>query len=169
LHIGTFAEGSFAPDELVKLSVMKERRMLNARLHSAGHLIDLAIQKLDLNLKPAKGYHFPDSPYVEYEGKLESIDKEQLAGAIQAEVQRLIALNLPITAIHMDRGACQSLSVELPSYLDRSKPIRIVSIGDNPGCPCGGTHVKTLHDLGHLEISKIRSKADKVKVSYLVR
>jgi Ser-tRNA(Ala) deacylase AlaX len=88
---------------------------------------------------------------------------------IQTAVKDLIELNLPVTAIFATEEDCEALCGDLPSYVDRSKPIRVVAIGDNLGCPCGGTHVKALKDLGQLEISKIRTKADKVKVSYLVK
>jgi Ser-tRNA(Ala) deacylase AlaX len=43
-------------------------RKLNARLHSAGHLLDVAVSRLKLDWKAGKGYHFQDSPYVEYVG-----------------------------------------------------------------------------------------------------
>lgn len=169
LHFGSFVEGGFSQNEMVTLEITKERRMLNARLHSAGHLIDVAIQRLGLDLKPGKGYHFPDGPYVEYEGTLDFADKDKLVGLIQADIKALIELNLPVTAILATEQDCKVLCGDLPAYVDRSKPIRVVAIGDNPGCPCGGTHVKALKDLGQLEISKIRTKADKVKVSYLVK
>ena len=40
---------------------------LNAWIHSAGHLIDYGLYKIGItNLKPLKGYHFPNGPYVEY-------------------------------------------------------------------------------------------------------
>lgn len=45
------------------------RRRLHARLHSAGHAIDVAVaQAGHSHLKATKGYHFADGPYVEYEG-----------------------------------------------------------------------------------------------------
>jgi Ser-tRNA(Ala) deacylase AlaX len=169
LHFGAFLEGSFADGEPVKVNISKDRRMLNARLHSAGHLIDVAVQKLGLDLKPGKGYHFPDGPYVEYEGKLELTDKDELSRKLQLEVFQLVSENLPIKVTLADDKNAEELCGELPSYLDKSKPIRVVRIGDNPGCPCGGTHLKELKDLGHMEISKIRTKAEKVKVSYILK
>lgn len=40
--------------------------VLNAKLHSAGHLIGHAMIKLGLNWQKAKSYHFPDAPYKEF-------------------------------------------------------------------------------------------------------
>jgi Ser-tRNA(Ala) deacylase AlaX len=48
-----------------------ERRML-ARVHSAGHLLDIAMMRAGrTDLKPSKGYHFSSSAYVEYLGKID--------------------------------------------------------------------------------------------------
>jgi len=30
---------------------------------------------------------------------------------------------------------------------------RVVSLGDNPGCPCGGTHVYDIKQIGHINVS----------------
>ena len=46
----------------------ENKRRLYARLHSAGHLLDVAVSNIGLSWQPGKGYHFPDSPYVEYIG-----------------------------------------------------------------------------------------------------
>jgi hypothetical protein len=46
---------------------------IHARMHnSAGHLLDNAVSAVGIlgQLVPTKGYHFPDNPYVEYEGTL---------------------------------------------------------------------------------------------------
>ena len=71
-HFGHFdPEGAtFLPDTEVTMTVDEQARRLHARLHSAGHLLDTAVQRLGLQLTPGKGYHFPDSPFVEYEGTI---------------------------------------------------------------------------------------------------
>src|SRR5437868_5444628 len=43
LHIGHFDGGSFIQGEDIHMVVDAERRQLNARLHSAGHLVDMAV------------------------------------------------------------------------------------------------------------------------------
>lgn len=86
-----------AKDELLQIGsevtmVIDEAiRKLNARLHSAGHLLDVAVNRLKLDWKPGKGYHFADSPYVEYVGVCE--DKEKTQKDLQKEVDELLATN----------------------------------------------------------------------------
>ncbi len=48
-----------------------DNRKINARNHSAGHLIDIGVFSTGLEIIPTKGYHFRDAPYVEYEGKID--------------------------------------------------------------------------------------------------
>lgn len=70
-HYGNFTRGneeSVQTGTSVNLSIHLENRKLYARLHSAGHLLDAAVKSLGLELIPGKGYHFPNSPYVEYKG-----------------------------------------------------------------------------------------------------
>ena len=45
---------------LVHCEVDKPSRVMCARVHSAGHLIDAAVQELGLKWIPGKGYHFCD-------------------------------------------------------------------------------------------------------------
>ena len=65
-HIGTYSKETFKIGDTVDCLVEKERRQLNTRLHSAGHLIDMGLKELGRSWKPGKGYHFPNGPYVEY-------------------------------------------------------------------------------------------------------
>ncbi|KVH91574.1 Threonyl/alanyl tRNA synthetase, class II-like, putative editing domain-containing protein [Cynara cardunculus var. scolymus] len=38
-----------------------------------------------------------------------------------------------------------------------SRP-RIVKLGDFPGCPCGGTHVSDISELGNMKVTQMRTK-----------
>ncbi|GKB09475.1 alanine--tRNA ligase, partial [Tanacetum coccineum] len=62
-HYGVFERNAEELEEglQVLLSVDESKRKLNSRLHSAGHLLDLCLEKVGLShLDPSKGYHFPD-------------------------------------------------------------------------------------------------------------
>lgn len=77
-HIGLVVSGSFKNGDSAYGIIDKERRDLHSRLHSAGHLIDMAVNKLGYSWLAQKSYHFVDGPYVEYEGSLENNDPETL-------------------------------------------------------------------------------------------
>jgi hypothetical protein len=40
-------------------------QIFNARNHTAGHLLDYALDMLDYRLVGGSGYHFPDGAYVD--------------------------------------------------------------------------------------------------------
>lgn len=87
------AWSSFRIGELVTLEVDSKRRILNSRLHSAGHLIDKMCSNL-LGWTPSKGYHFPQGSYVEYTGSLEDLDKESLKKDLESVCNNFIQFNL---------------------------------------------------------------------------
>jgi Ser-tRNA(Ala) deacylase AlaX len=65
-HIGTFKSSSFKIGNNVSCEIDVDRRKINTRLHSIGHLIDLAVKELQRSWIPMKGYHFPEGAYIEY-------------------------------------------------------------------------------------------------------
>jgi Ser-tRNA(Ala) deacylase AlaX len=82
-HVGTFepteAHASFVKNTQVKCNVDEAKRRLFARVHSAGHLLDIAMTKAGRpDLKPSKGYHFAEGAYVEYIGEVGEKDRKAL-------------------------------------------------------------------------------------------
>jgi alanyl-tRNA synthetase len=45
-HYGEYRDGTFTPRESVTLEIDREKRIQNARNHSAGHLIDIAMRNI---------------------------------------------------------------------------------------------------------------------------
>jgi len=148
-HYGGFTSGKFEADSSVSMEIDAEKRQLYARIHSAGHLIDLAANAAGYgHLKPTKGYHFLDGSYVEYIGNIEGKDRPAAKEKIQACLNELIAQDLPVTVVNGD--------------------VRNVSYGDDPGCPCGGTHVNSTGQLGKVELTKLKKKQKNFRIGYKV-
>ncbi|MDA1169062.1 MAG: alanine--tRNA ligase-related protein [bacterium] len=147
-HIGNFSRGSFTSQETVHCSVESRIRTINSRIHSAGHVIDMAIHALKLNWIPGKGYHFPDGPYVEYSGKVDAQNKETLQKDIERIANEFVQENRETTLVF-------------------NGPTRVVMYGDF-GIPCGGTHVSNLSEIGKITVRKIKIKSDVIRVSYAV-
>jgi hypothetical protein len=72
--------------------VDEARRLTNAKLHSAGHAIDAAVTRAGYGgrLKPTKGYHFADGPYVEYRGSLPAEEREAFVMAVNERLQEVV-------------------------------------------------------------------------------
>lgn len=154
-HKGMFESGTLTPGMSVVCVIDKEKRMLHSRLHSAGHVVDLALKELDIDWVAGKGYHFPEGAYVEYAGSLESFDSEELKANLEEKCNEIIQRNIDVTIV-FDEDALQN-----------GKPRRTVYYGDF-GIPCGGTHVANLSDIGALTIRKIKKEKENIRVSYTV-
>lgn len=163
--------GSVEVGDTVAMRIDLAKRKLHARLHSAGHLLDAAMQRIGQTaIIPTKGNHFPDSPYVEYAGAVD--DANGIMDALNAELVRLIAEDAPVVVRSVPRAELVSVCGYDPSYLAASvTAVRVVTIAGNAS-PCAGTHVPKLADLVSVTVRKIKvsnSKGSKVtRVSYAI-
>ncbi|KAL2339037.1 hypothetical protein Fmac_013483 [Flemingia macrophylla] len=175
-HYGSFESptGEFEPTlekgKEVSLFVDMPRRKLNSRLHTAGHLLDICLPRIGLgHLEPGKAYHFPDGPWVEYKGTISQNEMQSKEKDLELEANALISLGGKVSAdiLPYDEAAkiCGGC---LPDYVPKESSPRIVRIGANPGCPCGGTHVADISEIMEIKVSKIRSKKGLTKVFYNV-
>lgn len=153
-HIGVCENGELEIGNTVTCIVEPERRRLNTRLHSAGHVVDMALKALSISWIPGKGYHFPNGPYVEYEGSIEGYDIEKLRIDIEQKCNEIVNQNIDTTVIFDDL------------QLQNGKPMRTVYYGDF-GIPCGGTHVMNLGEVGKITIRKIKQDKAMVRISYV--
>lgn len=159
-HIGSFENGILSQGDAVKCQVDEERRNLNSRLHSGGHLVDMAVHELKADWVPGKGFHFPEGPYVEYSGSLEGVDVEKLKSELENLCNQFIGEGKETKLEFMDKEQMEG------------KPARVVFFGDSPtggagfGVPCGGTHVSNISGIGSLTIRKIKNDGGNIRVGY---
>ncbi len=159
-HYGNLIKGDAKLGANVDCNVNAERRILNAKLHSAGHLLDCAVAKLGLPLSPTKGFHFPEGTYVEYTGKLE--DGNQYKEELERIINELVQDDLPINVLHLSPNEASEKGIIAPE----GKSARYVEFSNYEGCGCGGTHIKSSKELGRIVIRKLKSKKGNTKISY---
>jgi Ser-tRNA(Ala) deacylase AlaX len=168
-HVGTFTSGELKIGDQVAMNIDKDRRITNTLIHTAGHLVDVAMINIGYDFPPTKGYHFPDSPYVEYKGKIEADDRPEATKKLDKELERLISAGSTVkteTVNTLDEVA--QLCPFVPHYIKEGNPIRIVTVAQNIGCPCGGTHIKNINELKRVHIARIKAKSGHTRVSYRV-
>lgn len=135
----------FRVGDRVVMRVDAERRLLHARLHSAGHLIALAGELIEPKLKGVAGHHWPGEARVEFEGN--AANPEAFDTALRSMLEAMRAANLPISA-SLDGDGRRSIAIEAARV------------------PCGGTHVEETAAIGRIDIRKIKIKGNRVRVSY---
>ncbi|HTE21870.1 MAG TPA: alanine--tRNA ligase-related protein [Candidatus Limnocylindria bacterium] len=167
-HIGTVTAGTLKAGDRVSCSVDPARRMINTRLHSAGHTVDLAVDRLKLPLTPVRGGHYPHMSFVEYEGTVEPEQAEEIRQKVEAIVHEVIDKGSENEIRFMPVSEMHTVCRHVPPNIPANKPARVVIYDGTFGVPCGGTHVKNVHDIGQVHVTKLKTKKGLTKVSYTV-
>merc|ERR1712096_271079 len=124
---------------------------LYARLHSAGHSIDLAVYKAGYGyLKPIRGHHYEGDCYVEYEGTIEPKHRELAQQNIQDILNDIIEEDRQVYGSHISGS------------LSKGVVRREIFLGFV--CSCGGTHVNSTKELGKVEITYLKEVGAKFRI-----
>ncbi|NWA65095.1 alanyl-tRNA editing protein [Pseudomonas reactans] len=127
----------------ITAKVDEQRRMLNTRLHSAGHLIGNVGETL--GWMPIKAHHWPG------EGKITFI-RGEAAQAMDAEA--------------IQQQVNQWIAADYPRHMNLEDGTREVGFGELPAYACGGTHVQALSELGQVTILALSEKKGALSVRY---
>ncbi|KAG9016390.1 hypothetical protein FRB93_010639 [Tulasnella sp. JGI-2019a] len=174
LHLGRFSSpsGGFQSGETVTQQIDAGRRLLHSRLHTAGHVLGAAVNKLLSstvpNFKELKASHFPDSAACEFRGLIDGKHK----GDIQAKVDEFAAAKMPVEIVWWDEADFEREGVEMPEHtveLPPGKKWRVVKIVGAEAYPCGGTHVANSGACGNIGVKKINRNKGTSRVSYNVK
>ena len=138
--------GKLQMGDIVAFAVDRSARQRNARLHTAGHLIAGVCERMYPGVRAVGGHHWSGEARVDFDAGTEPVTVD--ANAVMAALDEAVARALPVI---------QSSGEPAP---------RNVTIEGFSPVSCGGTHVRHLGELGHVEIRKIRAKGDRIRVSY---
>lgn len=164
-HIGYFKKGQFKIKESVDCNINIPRRLFLSKLHSAGHVVDIAVSKLEIGWKSSKGYHYPEGPYLEYYGILDENERENLRLRIEKETNNIIKKNLKTSIKFVNKEELKEICGFIPDNINIEKLIRVIMFG-NFGIPCGGTHVNNLSEIKKIIIRKIKINQGNIRVAY---
>ncbi|WGK89163.1 alanyl-tRNA editing protein [Pseudomonas migulae] len=133
------------PLGMTQIRIDEQRRQFNARMHSAGHLIGHFVQAM--GWMPIKAHHWPGEGRVQF--KPVDCAQEVDARTIESGIEQWIAHDLPrLTSLR--EGA------------------REIGFGELPAYGCGGTHVRSLKELGTVTIASVSQKKGTLSVHYSV-
>lgn len=174
LHFGRFQPptSTFHPNQTIHQTIDSSKRDLFSRLHTAGHILGLAINALSREgilpaLTESKASHYPDSAAVEFGGVIEG----KLKNVIQAKTDEFVNGKSRVL-IHwwpMERLLKDCMGVtegfELPEGETLGRVVEMEGLG---AYPCGGTHVGDCGMVGRIEVRKIARSKGVSRVSYRV-
>ncbi|MEB6335281.1 alanyl-tRNA editing protein [Serratia rhizosphaerae] len=121
-------------------------RVLHARWHSAGHLIGYLGETQ--GWRPVKAHHWPG------EGRITFMPGDGVKALEQAWLQEALT---------------RLIAADLPRRQRQENGMRQVGFGDLPAYGCGGTHVRSLAELGEVTISALKMKKGQLVVYYDLR
>jgi alanyl-tRNA synthetase len=175
-HFGRFVGANkLAASDLVHCKIDSERRLLHARYHLAGHLLDLALIELGVYDKweSVCGNHSPGSAYVEFRPDADS-GPDQVAsifGRLESTCRDLIARNLRCSCIQVPQGSLPPRALKMLNEQMRALPsLRINRVEgiDAYWMPCGGTLCKSLGEINGISLPKYSFKKGLLRISYKV-
>ncbi len=146
-----------------------ERRYAHMRYHTAQHVVSKVVLD-EYGASTAGNQIYADHARIDF--RPVSFDDEDLRD-IENGANELIEQGIPVAKENRSRADLEAETPEgrtnldlIPSHVD---PLRAVSIGDIDICPCGGTHVENLDELGELEIVERTSKgADTERIEFVL-
>ena len=160
-EVGTIIEGE----------IDWERRYSHMRMHTSQHLVSAVVNEI----------HGSDTVGNQIGGQKSRIDFKPLSvdqpqiDEIQSTVNDYISKNLKVKISEELRENLEnnteirsSMSSGLWKMLPSSvKKLRVITIGDIDVCPCAGTHVKSLGEIGQVEFTNKKNKgSQKLRLSY---
>lgn len=87
-------------------------------------------------------------------------------------IEELVQNNTPVNteelSVEESKKIAENLEYQLPDNKINNMNIRVCDIAGFTPVPCGGTHVKSLSEIGTIKIESCKSKKDKTKISYIV-
>jgi misacylated tRNA(Ala) deacylase len=147
-----------------------ERRHAHMRYHTAQHVVSKVVLD-EYGASTAGNQIYEDHARIDFEPA--DFDDKDLRD-IEERANALIERDLSVEKENRSRAVLEAETPDgrtnldlIPGHVD---PLRAVSIGDIDVCPCGGTHVDSLGELGELEIVERESKgADTERIEFVLR
>ena len=157
--------------DLVNGNIDWSRRYSHMRMHTSQHLVSAVVnevygsdtvgnqigkEKSRIDFKPLK---INQSELNEIEDKVNDYISKDLEVTISEELRSNLENNPDIRS---------SMSSGLWKMLPKSvTQLRVITIGDIDVCPCAGTHVKSLKEIGNVSFIKRDNKgAEKLRLTY---
>lgn len=148
------------PDEgdEVRGQIDEERRQKIRRMHTAQHVLSKVV--LDVfGAQTAGNQIHTDRSRIDFEPA--DFSDEDVT-VIEERTNVALEQDLPVEKKQMAREKAEEQTPEgrglldlIPDHVD---PLRMVKIGDLDLCPCGGTHVDRLSEVGRVRITNRTSK-----------
>jgi misacylated tRNA(Ala) deacylase len=169
-RVGSLEGDPPAPGTTVEGRIDAERREKLRRMHTAQHVVSRVVFD-EYGAETAGNQIHPERSRIDFEpANFESSDLRLIERRSNEAIDRDLAVtkaNRPREEAEASVDEGRALLDLIPESVD---PLRIVEIEAFDACPCGGTHVDRLGEIGRLEITDRTSKgADVDRIEFELR
>ncbi|MDY6817263.1 MAG: alanyl-tRNA editing protein [Halobacteriales archaeon] len=166
-HIGSLSGELPTAGTTAEGHVDEERRQKHRRMHTAQHIVSRVVLD-EYGATTAGNQIHADRSRIDFEPA--DFDDEDIA-FIEDQSNEVIDRNLGVIKEERPRDRVEAEVDEgralldlIPDHVD---PLRVVEIDGYDMCPCGGTHVDQIGDIGRIDITNRESKGkDTVRIEF---
>ncbi len=172
-NIEHFIKGDLPqPGDKVRCHIDWDRRYAHMKMHTAQHLLSAVIWERFKAATVGNQIHETHS-HIDFHPASFTMDELK---EVEEKVNSLIIDNIEVTATLLDRKVIEEKieneRVDLSRLPISVKVLRTIMIGTEGNidmCPCAGTHIRSLSEMGRMKIVKRKSKGlGKVRVQYIL-
>ncbi len=148
-------------------SVDWERRYAHMRMHTAQHLLSGLVFQM-YGARTMGNQLYMDYSHVDFAPA--SFTQENLA-AVEKAFNEAVESGVQVTIYEEERRVLEERIEEERAIMDLIpkgiRRLRVVQIGDVDLCPCAGTHVRNVSEIGRMRILRRRSKGKDIdRITY---
>ena len=161
-----------SPGDSIQGEIDWERRYAHMRMHTAQHLLSGIVYESFNGARTVGNQIHEDRSRIDFQPI--KFDDEMIE-LIFGLAQEAIETNLEVTETIMTRQEINTIMPPERTNMDllpsSVRELRIIRIGDNRDlCPCAGTHVQSLGEIGKLEFLTKKSKGKgKQRIQYTLK
>ena len=158
------------PGATVQGEIDADRRQALRRMHTAQHVVSRVVLD-EYGGETAGNQIYPDRSRIDFEPvdfDAEDVERiERLSNEAIEQDYRVTKAERPRDRVEAETDEGRALLDLIPDSVD---PLRVVEIEDFDMCPCGGTHVGRLGEIGRIEIADTETKgAETERLEFVLR
>ena len=149
-----------------------ERRYAHMKMHTAQHLVSGIAYELFDGVRTVGNQIHTDRSRIDFHPIQFT---EDMLFKLQSKVNNIILQGLEVIDSQMTRDEINAIMPKertnmdlLPAFIN---DLRVITIGEQQDmCPCAGTHVRNISEIGQVEFTSKKSKGKgKQRVSYIIK
>lgn len=169
-EVRNYIEGDFPePGQEVHGEIDWERRYNHMRMHTAQHVISWVVLNM-YDASTAGNQIHEDYSRIDFKpADFSEEDVEKIEAAVNSLIQKELEVEKKMMSRDLVEEKVEEGRTNLDIIPDSIDPLRVIIIGDNDLCPCGGTHVDNIEEIGEIEITnRVTKGADVERLEFVL-